>query len=153
MGSNGGGVTNEVISRVAFSPTCIWVTPSSQPKHTRGQRRQREKGKPVDWLGHFTLDDLADTNLGVEVTAADRRVKPGRVLAESGRFPGRAGLDVTPLGRGERERGAGGQGDAYFLPLLSCKFPKVKKSARHSVFSGRSLSYTRPRGHRPGGRV
>lgn len=153
--SIGGWVTNAVMSRVAFSPTFIWVTPSSQPKHTWDQRRQREKHEPVNGQEKFTLDDLTNTNLGVEVTTADRGVEPGGRVSESAWFPGRAGLDVTPRG-GDANAVARGRLSryAYFLPLLSCNVREVmKKSAIITVFLRRSLRYKKPGGQGLGGRV
>jgi hypothetical protein len=59
------------MSRVAFSPTFMVVTPSSQPVVCESRCTHIY----VDgW--NVTLDDLADANAGDKVAATDRRVEP-----------------------------------------------------------------------------
>lgn len=79
-----------MMSRVAFSPTCIWVTPSSQP----GERSllasnvlslvARKGGGGRVW-GSRTLDDLANANLDDKVAAANGRVEPEEGKVSYGR--------------------------------------------------------------------
>lgn len=56
----------------------------------------------------FTLDDLANTNLGVEVTTADRGVEPGArpLLARARDFQGGRAL-TSRLGEGTQRRWEG----------------------------------------------
>lgn len=66
-----------VMSRVALPPTFIWTTPSSHPRRLSVGFHS---GRPAIGVclkrEPFTLDDLANADLGDEVAAADGAVKP-----------------------------------------------------------------------------
>ena len=63
-----------VISSVAFSPSFMVVTPSSQPAVCCQLPGPRELCRV--WRGSLTLDDLANANGCNEVTAANGGVEP-----------------------------------------------------------------------------
>ncbi len=68
-----------VMSNVAFSPSFMVVTPSSQPV-VCGQSYGPRKLCRV-WRGCFTLDDLANANGCDEVTAANGGVESKESLS------------------------------------------------------------------------
>lgn len=66
-----------MMSRVAFSPTFIWVTPSSQPvMKTVSTVIQVAKMGVVGQAARLTLDDLANADLGNKVATTNRAVEP-----------------------------------------------------------------------------
>lgn len=88
-----------VMSRVAFSPTRIWGTPSSQPGggRVRIAVSLEEEGKLGVRLG--TSDDSTNANSSNEVAAADGSVEPGRSVNQSVRR--------GPVGRAREKRHEG----------------------------------------------
>lgn len=72
------------MSRVDFSPTFIWVTPSSQPGPCVSCATLSGAGEGVRlWARGCTFDELTNANLDDEVPTADGRVEPTEVRERS----------------------------------------------------------------------
>jgi len=59
-----------VMRRVAFSPSFIWTTPSSQPTS------KVSLWSDIVQFEKHTLDNLTNTNGNIEVTTADGAIEP-----------------------------------------------------------------------------